>query len=494
MPPARRRPRRRRAKGTGSVYVDGLGWRAVIKVPSDDDPSRLVRRSRRGDDPDELEEWLDELVRQYALVPGYSSPVRRDRIPSLTAFAQEWINRREDAVARSTTEGYRNTVANYIVPSGIGSIRLDRLTRADLRSFTAYLRSCEPALTFESQHWHWRNLRAILNAAKREEYIDRLMIHAEDGPQRPRTLVAVTKRERAIDAEQVGRLLAVLESERWECSLTNHSEGRCRVEWWLAITLGIRQGERLAIQRQDVELHDEPRAYGILTLRRHAERVPGKHGCKGAKDGKPSCGKRFGRHCPQGKPPRMELLPGLKSRQGERGVRRLYLDEHLAGLMTEHLNALWGTQPDTLVFGHKGDAKTIKQPEQDTRVFRALQAEARVSRSNGTPFAVHDLRHTAATLLLNETGGNITVTKAILGHGDIRTTLGYVHQDAEDTAEGVTSLTSYLRAAGTLGVINLERRESYQAEYEALMAKAGGDLARFSELLYRKFAIKRLGR
>lgn len=480
MPPARRRPRRRRAKGTGSVYPDGLGWRAVIKVPSDDDPSRLVRRSRRGDDPDELEEWLDELVRQHALVPGYSAPVRRDRIPSLTAFAEEWITRREDAVARSTTEGYRNTVANYIVPSGIGSIRLDRLTRADLRVFTAYLRSCEPALTYESQHWHWRNLRAILNAAKREEYIERLVIHSEDGPQRPRDLVTVSKRERAIGMEDVSRIVTVLESDEWECSLSNHAEGRCCLEWWLALTLGIRQGERTVIQVQDVDLHTDdshpdaatdPPWYGYLTLRRHAERIPGEHGCSGAKEGKPSCGKRFGRHCPKAKLPRMVALPGLKSRPGDRGVRNLYLDDHLARMMVTHLEALPSGQPDALLFGFKGDPYTIKQPEQDTRCWRALQAAAGVSRPDGTPYGVHDLRHTAATVILNNTDGNTTLARTILGHSDIRTTLGYLHQDADDTAAGVGAVTRSLRRMGEYR----KAMDQYRAELNEYIANMDDD-------------------
>jgi integrase/recombinase XerC len=45
--------------------------------------------------------------------------------------------------------------------------------------------------------------------------------------------------------------------------------------------------------------------------------------------------------------------------------------------------------------------------------------------------SAHPLRHTAATLLLNERGANLHDVQALLGHKSIATTARYTHVDSE---------------------------------------------------------------
>ena len=45
--------------------------------------------------------------------------------------------------------------------------------------------------------------------------------------------------------------------------------------------------------------------------------------------------------------------------------------------------------------------------------------------------SAHPLRHTAATLLLNERGANLRDVQALLGHKSLATTARYTHIDSE---------------------------------------------------------------
>ncbi len=55
----------------------------------------------------------------------------------------------------------------------------------------------------------------------------------------------------------------------------------------------------------------------------------------------------------------------------------------------------------------------------------------------------HDLRHTAATRMV-EAGGNIVAVSKILGHADLRTTMRYAHPDnsLKETVEKLGNFNS----------------------------------------------------
>jgi integrase/recombinase XerC len=74
-------------------------------------------------------------------------------------------------------------------------------------------------------------------------------------------------------------------------------------------------------------------------------------------------------------------------------------------------------------------------PGRDGAPFRNKAFNARLKlaceRARVPVISAHPLRHTAATLLLNERGANLRDVQALLGHKSIATTARYTHIDSE---------------------------------------------------------------
>jgi integrase len=164
----------------------------------------------------------------------------------------------------------------------------------------------------------------------------------------------------------------------------------------------LRQGEALGLAWNAVDLD-----VGTLTMRQALQRQPG----NGLVPVQPKS--RAGR--------RTIALPG-PLRDALRAHRTAQLAERLAA------GSLW--QDNGLVFCQV-DGRPIG-PCNDHRAWRALLADAGVRQAR-----LHDARHTAATLLLQQ-GVPARVAMEILGHSQISLTLGtYSHvvpEVAEDAA------------------------------------------------------------
>jgi len=81
------------------------------------------------------------------------------------------------------------------------------------------------------------------------------------------------------------------------------------------------------------------------------------------------------------------------------------------------------------------DGKPYLRPDSLKRCF-----EGACNRSNIKGLRFHDLRHTAATRMI-ENGANIVAVSKILGHADIKTTMRYAHPD-ESLKEAVENLSA----------------------------------------------------
>ena len=184
--------------------------------------------------------------------------------------------------------------------------------------------------------------------------------------------------------------------------------GRVEAWWMLAVSVGMRQGEVLGLSWADVDLDEQ-----LVTVRRALQFAAG----EGLSLVPPKT-VRSRRVIPISR----VIADALKTRRKEQDR-----DRTSAGEFWEE----WG-----LVFSTKFG--TPIAPRNDYRDFRLIVERAGVRRSR-----LHDLRHTAASLMLTQ-GVNPRVVMEILGHSQISVTLNtYSHVSttvSRDAVDGVSGL------------------------------------------------------
>jgi integrase len=149
----------------------------------------------------------------------------------------------------------------------------------------------------------------------------------------------------------------------------------------LALDTGMRQGELFALRWEDIDFDG-----GGVLVQRSLEEINGHHRVKEPKSGK---------------------------------GRRIDVSAFALEALREHRKAMLAEgnySPDAPVFPAP-EGGWLRKPNFQRRVFRPLQKAAGLS-----PIRFHDLRHTAATLMLmNDV--NVKVVSERLGHASIQLTL-----------------------------------------------------------------------
>lgn len=322
---------------------------------------KAVYGRTRAEAADKLHAALEDK-RAHKIVTGSSS---------VAAWLNYWLDVIcvERNLKVNTVKGYRSKIDTYLIPH-LGHLRLDRLEPGHLRAMYAAMRDDGLAeATLRQTH---AILRRSLVVAEREQKIARNVAALIDPP-------ATTKRRRTgLTLAQAQRVLALGE-----------------LRWWVALFLGLRQGEALALRWSDVDL-DRGVLYVTRSLVRHPER-------------------------------------GLifDTPKSEAGVRPVPLPPkalaHFKVARIVHDQA--GGAPDGLVFpGRDGGPLDHR-----TDWGRWRDALDRASTPPWAPIpyvALHAARNTAATLL---EAANVPdrVVAQILGQSTVQVTHGYQHTDLE---------------------------------------------------------------
>lgn len=282
---------------------------------------------------------------------------------------ERWLLHWLEEIARpnirdSSYQAYRTGITKHLLPV-VGAVRLDRLEPENIEA--VYRRMIDAGARPATAHQVHRTLRTALGEAERRGHIGRNPAQLVRPPRIHPDLVE------PFTLQEIQLLLAAAK------------QGRNGARWAIALALGLRQGEALALRWDALDLEAKS-----LRVRATRLRPVYEHGCDG------ECGKSAG-HCPQRRQTN-GITGATKSAAGNRVVG---LPDELVTLLREHhreqlkerlhAGSLWqegGWVFTTLV------GRPIT-PNSDYHAWRALLQRAGVRHAR-----LHDARHTAATVLL----------------------------------------------------------------------------------------------
>ncbi len=368
----------KRASGESSIYRDEDGrWHGYVSMGKKEN-GRRDRRHVSGAKRTDVVAKVRELERKRdAGTAGAAG-----KAPTVRQWLEHWLDTIAARKVRpSTLVRYRQLVANQLAP-GVGHHRLDRLQPEHVEKLYSDLQ--EGGLSPASVVQAHRVLSRALKVAMQRGKVARNVCTLVDAPTLEREEV------RPLSSQDARRVLEAARG-RWNAA-----------RWSVALALGLRQGEALGLTWDAVDL--DP---GTLTVRQALQRQPG----------------------------RGLVFVQPKSRAGRRtvalpGPLRDALRMHRAAQAAERIRAGSAWEDHDLVFCQENGRPL--DPRSDHRAWRSLLAAAKVR-----PARLHDARHTAASLLLQQ-GVPARVAMEVLGHSQISLTLGtYSHvvpELAEDAA------------------------------------------------------------
>lgn len=356
--------RRRRGYGEGSIYPLSDGrWRGSVELAwiNGQRRRRTVTRKTRAE--------VTREVRRLALA-AESGTLNSDRAPTVEIWMQSYLRDIAPQRVRPTTlRQYKDEVRLHINPT-LGRIRLDQLRPQHIAEL---YRTKSATLSPSSvRHMH-AVLRRSLTIAVRWGLIQTNPAQQVDPPP------LANKEVQPWSAEEARDFLTAVRGER------------LAARWVVGLSLGLRQGETLGLEWQDIDLER-----GVLRVRQALKRLP--DGTLALVDTKTV---RSRRQVPMPEP----VVESLTQHQGRQRAERELLGQ----------SGAW----DLVFTTAKG---TPINPRNDYRTFQRIIERAELRR-----IRLHDLRHTAASLLLAQ-GVPARVVMEILGHSQISVTLNtYSH-------------------------------------------------------------------
>ncbi len=303
---------------------------------------------------------------------------KEDGIPIITdsqtvgEYLTSWLETVRYQVKPSTWRRYGNFVKGHIIPA-LGKIPLSKLSAQQVQML--YTKVLNKGLSTTTVHHIHGMLHRALEDALRMALIQRNVTEMVKPPRRRHHEMAI------LTAEQARTMLAAVVGDRFEALYV------------LALTTGMRQGELFALEWKDVDWQ-----HSTLLIRASVQEDGSKFIIAEPKTA-------YSRR-------RIGLTPmALAALQTHR--ERIKQEKALLG-------AAWETAYD-LVFPNTVGGVMIP----DNFVKRNFKA---LLRKTGLPdIRFHDLRHTAATLMLSR-GINPKVVSEMLGHSDVGITLRiYAH-------------------------------------------------------------------
>ncbi|MET7742077.1 site-specific integrase [Streptomyces sp. NPDC005385] len=383
--------RSREPNGASSIYKGADGrWhgRVTVGVCPDGRPDRRhVGRKTKA----EVVKAVREIERKRD-AGNLSKPGEKW---TLGSWLEHWVHEiSQKYVSENTYAGYEVDVRVHLIP-GIGAHRLDRLEPEHLEAFYAKMQR-EGSKAGTAHHVH-RTLRVALAEAGRRGHVSRNVAEIARAPR--------------LEEEEVEPYTI----EEVQSLLLEASKLRNSARWVVALALGLRQGEALALHWDDVDLDA-----GYLRIRRNRLRPKYQHGCHNE-----SCGRKPG-YCPK----REQIRREHKSTKSRSGRRTVGLPDPLIKMLRKHREeqdrerAEAGAEWQDKGYVFTSPTGEPLSPNTDYHVWKRLLRDAGVRDGR-----LHDARHTAATVLLL-LGVPDVIVDAIMGWepgGAVRMRARYMH-------------------------------------------------------------------
>src|SRR6266516_2923194 len=353
---------KQRGHGEGSIYQRKDG-RLVASITVEGRKRKTLYGKTRKEVAEKLHKALQDR-RQGILATG---PRQK-----LGEYLEHWLKKVHKPGIRLTTyAGYRNVLDNHLLP-GLGHIQLQGLTPQQVQAF--YARELEDGLSPRTLvSMVHVVLHKALDDAVRWNLVPRNVCDAVSLPR-----FSVESSIRSLTRDQAQKLLEVARGHRLEALLT------------VALVTGMRRGELLALRWRDIDL--ERRS---LQVRRTVSLIRG-HGY-------------------------VETEP-----KTAKGRRKIVLPQPVVEVVKQHRTHQLEARSKVGDAWHDHDLVFCNiygdylHPDRMVERFQKLLKEA------GLPhLRFHDLRHSAATILLSM-GVHAKVVQELLGHSNISMTM-YVY-------------------------------------------------------------------
>jgi integrase len=320
------------------------------------------RKSFYGETREEVHGQLNAAIKRRA--DGFPTFGERQTTASYLA---EWLASVKASLRPNTLSSYETSLRKHVIPR-IGSVPLARLSPQHLQR--VYAECLSGGLSPSTVHRVHAIMHKALEQASRWGLVARNVAHLVESP-RPNHHEMAT-----LSATQVRTVLAAASGDRFEALYV------------LAITTGMRQGELLALRWLDVNLDT-----GAIQVRATMQRTRGG-------------GMNFAEPKTNGSRRLVSITKAAIAALSRH--RKAQADERL------RMGGAWDSHD--LVFPNEC-GRPVSASNMLRRSFFPLLKRAGVPR-----IRFHDLRHTAATLMLGESI-HPKVVAEMLGHSRISTTL-----------------------------------------------------------------------
>ncbi len=296
-------------------------------------------------------------------------------------LCERWLAVHKPTVRHSTYLTYRSAIEKHILPA-FGHLALRKLTAQDLDVF--YARKAEEGLSSS----RIRGIHTIIYMALQQAVRWRLI--ARNVSQEISTLPRDTRPQerQTLTPEQAQKLLEAAQGHRLEAMIT------------LALATGMRRGELLALRWQDIDWQNKH-----VNVRRSVSRLPGGYQVS---EPKTASGKR-----------RITLPPFVLAALERHRLRQRETKVKAGSAWEDHDLVFCNT------YGRFLNSASLYD------LFTAL-----VKKAGLPPMRFHDLRHSAATILMTMKVP-VKVIQELLGHSSSSITLnvyGHVLPTMQDAA------------------------------------------------------------